>query len=284
MIDSKAVVFECQGAILHGILDEPAVSGKRAVLIVVGGPQFRVGSHRQFTLLSRYLAISGFPVLRFDHRGIGDSDGETSFEYLGPDIASAVNKLCIEVPEVSEIVLWGLCDAASASMMYASSDPRIKGLILLNPWVRDDKSLAKAYMKHYYVAQFFSRDFWYRIMAGKVNIVRSLKSLVLNMLAATKPARNPLPPIIDNHAHVTFIDRMKQGLGNFKGRVLFLISGEDLTAAEFCQLVDSDRSWKKIIRGDRIDWQELPEADHTFSRKVWREQVERKSRDWISSW
>ncbi len=284
VIETKAVTFRCQGAVLHGILDEPALSGQRAVLIVVGGPQFRVGSHRQFTLLSRYLAASGIPTMRFDHRGIGDSDGETSFEQLGPDIAAAVDKLCEDVPEIREIVLWGLCDAASAAMIYASSDPRIKGLILLNPWVRDDQSLAKTYMKHYYVAQILGRDFWHRILTGKVKIIHSLKSLIRNTLTAAKPVRKSTPADTGNHDQMTFIDRMEHGLDNFKGRVLFIMSGEDLTAAEFRQLVDGSRSWKKILRRDLVDWQEFPDADHTFSRRLWREQVEQISRDWISSW
>jgi len=45
------------------------------VLIVVGGPQYRVGSHRQFLLLSRRLAAEGHPVMRFDYRGMGDASG-----------------------------------------------------------------------------------------------------------------------------------------------------------------------------------------------------------------
>jgi alpha/beta superfamily hydrolase len=45
------------------------------VLVIVGGPQYRAGSHRQFTLLARSLAEQGFAVLRFDYRGMGDSTG-----------------------------------------------------------------------------------------------------------------------------------------------------------------------------------------------------------------
>ena len=39
------------------------------MVIVVGGPQYRAGSHRQFTLLARHIAAAGYPVLRFDARG-----------------------------------------------------------------------------------------------------------------------------------------------------------------------------------------------------------------------
>lgn len=287
MIDTKAVIFQCQGATLHGILDIPETPGQRAVLIVVGGPQYRVGSHRQFALLSRHLADNGIPTMRFDHRGIGDSDGEVSFDQLDPDIAAAVDKLCDEVPEVREIVLWGLCDAASAAMMYAPCDTRIKGLILLNPWVRDDRSLAQTYLKHYYVSQFFSYSFWRRVLTGKVRVAGSLRSFLKNILLAIKPTSVSTPSNIDQHADVsspTFQKRMELELAEFKGRILFIISGEDLTAAEFKQLVDRSRGWKKILEGELVDWQEVPEADHTFSQQVWRRQVELTCNDWISSW
>src|SRR5262245_37346209 len=51
-----AVQFDCEGQRLFGILSQPASPGRRGVLIVVGGPQYRAGSHRQFTLLARDLA------------------------------------------------------------------------------------------------------------------------------------------------------------------------------------------------------------------------------------
>ena len=41
-----------------------------AVLVVVGGPQYRVGSHRQFVSLARALARQGMTTVRFDYRGM----------------------------------------------------------------------------------------------------------------------------------------------------------------------------------------------------------------------
>ncbi|HBZ05431.1 MAG TPA: hydrolase 1, exosortase A system-associated, partial [Massilia sp.] len=49
----------CRGAWLYGIVSLPAAPHPRGVLIVVGGPQYRAGSHRQFTLLARDLAAAG---------------------------------------------------------------------------------------------------------------------------------------------------------------------------------------------------------------------------------
>ena len=78
-IRESALWIDCEGAAMLGVLTQPprpTVTVRIGVLIVVGGPQYRVGSHRQFTLLARRLAAQGYPTLRFDYRGMGDSGGE----------------------------------------------------------------------------------------------------------------------------------------------------------------------------------------------------------------
>ena len=133
--------FACEGEPLIGILAEPSDGAVAdvGVLIIVGGPQYRVGSHRQFTLLARHLAANGFAALRFDYRSMGDSPGETrDFLAVDADIAAAIDALLAARPALKRVALWGLCDAASAALLYLDStrDPRVAGVALLNPWAR----------------------------------------------------------------------------------------------------------------------------------------------------
>ena len=153
----KALRFVCEGEPLIGILHQPnpaRPAQRLGVLIVVGGPQVRVGSHRQFVQVARALADDGYPVLRFDVRGMGDSAGaQRSFEQLTPDIGAAVDELLRQCPQLQQVVLWGLCDGASASLLYLAErqgDARIAGLCVLNPWVRSELSLARTQVQHYY--------------------------------------------------------------------------------------------------------------------------------------
>jgi len=91
-VKEQALVFDCQGEQLIGIIHQGESEIRIGVLIVVGGPQYRVGSHRQFLLLARALALHGTPVMRFDVRGMGDSGGEQRFfDQLDDDIRAAVD-------------------------------------------------------------------------------------------------------------------------------------------------------------------------------------------------
>lgn len=143
----------CGGERMLGILALPAVPADIGIVLVVGGPQTRVGSHRQFVLLSRRLAASGYAVLRFDYRGMGDSSGEQrGFEQVDEDIGAALDALQVTAPSVRRFVLWGLCDAASAALLYwrRTRDRRIAGFCLANPWVRSAATLARTQVRHYY--------------------------------------------------------------------------------------------------------------------------------------
>src|SRR3546814_7425846 len=109
-VAERAVSFPCAEAELVGILHLPAAAARRGVLIVVGGPQYRAGSHRQFLLIARRLAEQGYPVLRFDHRGIGDSDGPyLGFEALDADISRRSEEHTSELQSLMRISYAVFC-------------------------------------------------------------------------------------------------------------------------------------------------------------------------------
>ena len=66
---------------------------------------------------------------------------------------------------------------------------------------------------------------------------------------------------------------MQTGLARFKGKVLLIISGADLTAKEFLDMANGSREWRALLAAPRVSRQTLAAADHTFSRRAWRDQV-----------
>jgi len=282
MVVERALKFVCAGVPLVGILHS-VDKADVCVLVVVGGPQYRIGSHRQFVLLSRYLAEHGISSFRFDYRGIGDSAGVArDFRQIDEDIRSAMDLISGECPSVRTIYIWGLCDAASAALLYAHRDVRVAGLVLCNPWVRTDRTLAQAVVQRYSLGQLTSGDFWRRLATGRVSPVKSLRGAWATVRAAL--AREA--PVVAESSSARpgdFVEAMLAGLQRFTGPVLVVLSGDDLTAAEFEGLLEANREWREAFAGRNATFRKLPESTHTFSSRAWRNEVARLTHEWILS-
>lgn len=275
----RAVAFDCQGESLVGVATLPVAPGPLGLIVLVGGPQYRVGSHRQFTLMCRRAAQAGFPAFRFDYRGMGDSTGQYGyFESVDADIEAAIKQFQAVAPEVRHVVLWGLCVAASTAIIYAPTDPRIAGLVLLNPWVRDDATSARTQLRYYYTARVLEREFWSKIIGGKLDLRASVMSLGRSIRDSLRRF-----PRAEESAQLPFQTRMARALVKFKGRSLLLISGADLTAKEFLRYSSTHPEWRGVLQSGKIDRVDFPDADHTFSSAAWRKGVEDATVDWLAT-
>jgi len=274
----SAHVFACGGERLLGVVSRPDCPARAGVVIVVGGPQYRIGSHRQFLLLARNLARAGFAAIRFDYRGMGDSDGQPrSFEAIDADIAAAIDSLTGVCPEVSSVALWGLCDGASAALLYCQRrrDPRVRGLCLLNPWVRSEQTLARTRLRHYYGDRLAQPDFWSKLIRGETNLKAAIADLWRNWRLA-RAARSA--PADESSG---FRSMMATSLRTFPGEVLLILSGCDATAQEFLDCAQSDREWAGLLQRPHLRRFDLADADHTFSSPSMRQAVEGATRDWL---
>ncbi|MBY0578928.1 MAG: hydrolase 1, exosortase A system-associated [Burkholderiales bacterium] len=264
-----ALAFECKDDSLTGIVSLPESPLVTGVLIIVGGPQYRIGSHRQFTLLARDLACAGIPSMRFDYRGMGDSEGDLhTFENVREDIRAAVDAFFAQCPGLEKVVLWGLCDAASAAVFYAHQDPRVCGLVLVNPWIRTAESRARTQLKHYYFSRMTDPALWRKLLAGAFDFRASFRDFFKTASALGAPEQNASLP-----------DRMKHGLEQFSGKILLILSGNDLTAREFDDMTQSSASWRELLK--KAERRDLPEADHTFSCRLWRDRVSAWTVQWV---
>lgn len=274
----QALVFQLAGEPLLGIVAQPEFPLDCGVLIVVGGPQYRAGSHRQFLLLSRRVAAAGYPSMRFDYRGMGDSGGAVrDFESVSDDIGAAIDAFKQSCPALTRIVLWGLCDAASSALLYmhATRDSRIAGLILLNPWVRSEASLAQTHIKHYYGQRVLQGEFWIKLLSGKLPLLKSVRGLVSNALKARGKG------VPTQNESRSFQERMAEGWRQFPGVILLILSGQDYTAKEFLEFVGSTAAWSGLIDAKNVSRVDVPDADHTFSSQEQRSSVENATLDWL---
>lgn len=287
----QALLLTSGGEQLVGIVslpadDQNAVASSSglsdlAVVVVVGGPQYRAGSHRLFVQLCRHLAANGVVALRFDVRGMGDSEGaQRNFEQLGDDIATAIDGLQRHRPGICRIVLWGLCDGASASLLYCHErgDPRVAGLCLLNPWARSEATLARTHVKHYYLQRMKEPAFWRKLFSGQVagKAARELWRNIRLANTADKPAAVSLGRLsqarekaVAAEMQLSYIERMALGLQRSAVPTWLLLSSLDITAHEFDDVSRSHPAWVRALRQrDGLCVQRLEGADHTLSSEA----------------
>lgn len=295
--EETGVIFDCHGAQLIGVLHhamQPADIG--LLSIVAGGPQYRGGCGRQLVEMGRRLASEGIPVFRFDYRGMGDSEGEfAGFRFIEQDIEAAINEFKRQVPTLRRILIWGGCDAASAALIHAYRFDDVVGIIAANPFVSSDRTASGVKRKHY-LERVRQLSFWKKVFRFEVDfseLISSdfLSSAIRKLLPATKPVEKhqAINGAINGNATGSttgitenYIDAMLTGLTQFKGRVLFLMSGRSLISKEFDELVEADARWQKSCDAENCERWEIPDADQTFSTRESRDAMLKSVSEWAN--
>lgn len=278
------IVFESAGHPLVGMLHPAKGNPEIGILVMVaGGPQYRIGGHRQLVLWARRFSSHGFPVFRFDFSGMGDSYGEyVGFENVEADISAALDRFFAETPSLKQVVLWGECNACSASLIFAHKDPRVKGIVMLNPWVRTEQGAAKAVVKHYYLNRLTQRSFWAKVLSLKFDMFGSIRSAI-KMIGTARGQRKDNKEASSDSDHRVFPERMLDGLSRYKGRIMLVMSGRDMVSKEFDDLLQAAPLWRKYLAACATIRHDLQYADHTFSTAEWRDQVAQWGLEWLES-
>lgn len=163
---------------LVGVFTHPAKEGgdgqvKPMVVILNSGIIHRVGPNRLGVILARALAGQGYPVLRFDLSGIGDSEPRS--DHLAPlDAALADIRDVLDWAEVQQsarrFILIGLCSGADHAVIYAGSDPRVRGLAIMDPTVPP----TRRFLIRQYLRRLNNAGLWRRLLTGHVSTWRRL--------------------------------------------------------------------------------------------------------------
>jgi exosortase A-associated hydrolase 2 len=142
--------FTASAGQLYGIYHPTQTSRKHAVLLCYPFGDEYIRSHRAFHQLAMRLNRAGFPVLRFDYYGCGDSSGQdrdTSLTQWLADTGAAVDELKRR-SGLSHVVLAGLRLGASIALITAQRRPDIAGLALWEPIVNGREYLDQLQETH----------------------------------------------------------------------------------------------------------------------------------------
>jgi exosortase A-associated hydrolase 1 len=243
------LTFACEGATLIGTLD--AAEAATGLLLVSGGNELRSGAWSGQALLAARVAAAGFPVFRFDPRGVGDSEGANGgFETRAPDIAAALAAFRHAAPQLTRVVGFGNCDGASALMLAGGAG--LDALALSNPWIieQGDAPPPPEAIRDHYKRRLADPVAIGRLLTGKVSPGRLLASL-------REALRKPAPPAM-------LAQNMAKGVAGFAGPIRFLVAERDRTAQAFLA------TWGKADARIR----RCPNATHGY--------VEPHARDWLA--
>lgn len=255
----RHLTFFCKGTELAATLD--AARAKTGLLIVSGGNEVRSGPWGSQAQLAERIAAAGFPVFRFDRRGVGDSAGANAgFTGSAPDIAAAIHAFRAHVPALQRVVAFGNCDAASALMLAGGKG--CDALVLANPWTFEPEraperaadtpprpAMPPQLVRAHYLKRLSDPRAVWRLLTGKVNV----GALAASLKDAAKPAAPPSSLAQD----------MAAALTGFAGGATILLAGRDRTAQAFLS------HWDKNDPRLRT----CPEASHSF--------VEPQARIWL---
>ncbi|MEJ5358018.1 MAG: alpha/beta fold hydrolase [Desulfobacterales bacterium] len=131
--------FFNEGKRLYGILHTPG-EAMRPEGFVFCAPfaEEKLWAHRPLVNFARLLARHGYPVLRFDNRGSGDSEGDfhdTTVRTMISDTRSAVVTLQEKTENLRAVSLLGLRLGASVAALAATRIESVKSLVLWEPVV-----------------------------------------------------------------------------------------------------------------------------------------------------
>lgn len=243
----------CDSEVIAASLD--GAMGRTGIVMVIGGGQTRIGAHRGFLLLSRAIAAAGYPALRYDRRGVGDSSGvDPGFEASAPDLAAAVTAFRERCPTLERIVGFGLCDGATTLCLHHAG-AGIDAMILANPWVVEaeaNEPPPAAIGKHYR-EQMMSFDGWRRALTGGIDYRKAVRGVMKLVKPAPKDPGN-------------LVERTAAALMASDAPAEIVLAADDATAIAF------DHEWRKgglkALAGEaRYSLSTIDTDAHSFARE-----------------
>ena len=192
--DIEEVTFLGSEGRLFGILTRPvsgAAPGRPGIILASAGAVHHIGANRLYVSMARTWAELGFPVLRLDIGGIGDSlpfpgmeENDTYSSRAVLDITEAAAMMA-EESRGAGIVVAGLCSGAHAAFHSGLTLDGIVGIIMMNPivfyWKPSDALEVAAWMTHKEVQRYQQRitslDSWQKVLKGEVDLLHAARTV-----------------------------------------------------------------------------------------------------------
>lgn len=233
---------------LSGSIDD--APGAVGLLCVTGGSQVRTGPHRMLHQIAVAVAAAGYPVFRYERRGLGDSEGtDPGYRDSGPDLIAAAAAFRTHAPHVRDVIGFGLCDGATTLALHGEA-AAVAGLVLANPWLVETApdDLAPAAARVHYRARLLSPQAWGDVLRGKVDVLGTVRSLFGAVMTSDVGS---------------LADEVARRLSPYAGRIALILATGDGTAIAAGACWNGDAF--SHVRGETVAT--VSTDSHSFARK-----------------
>ena len=297
------------GLRLFGMLHQPAVprEGAETVLILSPGVKMRVAPHRLYNKLAERLVAMGYPVLRFDFHGLGDSEG-TAPEALLADFYGATQRGRYVGDTIAAMdwmqrtygtgrfIAAGLCGGALTGLLTAAKDPRIVALCSISiPVILDgaDRDAARymtaaqltatrtGYLRKLRAAEWRS---WVRLLTFRSDfqmIARALfKPIQARIRRSKSTPENAQTAVQPDNTNPLFAPAFRSMVATSR-HVLLVFAESDRLFWEFEEKfvrrhgpsLEAHAAWYRV--------HVTPQANHIFSSSEWQEDLFEQCCGWL---
>ena len=243
----------------------PSVQTERiGIVFVHAADGNRLGPHRMFVEFANNFNALGYPTLRFDLSGCGDSTGKASRNDIAADVFDTTEaiKFFMARADLEKVVLFGISRGAHLcySVMAQHTLP-LSGMILLSTPTSSNKASLNSLRVRF-------REYFYKL--------RDLKSLrkLLSGRANIRQIRRTLTTALQLR------NRYAQPESKFfatKCPVLFVYGGQDPTAGESSRYYIT----KCSKNNTPYDCYFVADANHSFFHYKWKEEILNVSKQWL---
>jgi pimeloyl-ACP methyl ester carboxylesterase len=274
----QAVLLGSRGSLV-AIITRPLDSTRSeepAVVILNTGIIHRVGHHRMYVTLSRILAGAGRTVVRFDFSGIGDSaprsDGLTPLLSCLRDIKEVLDSL-EQLRLASRFVLVGLCSGADHAVLYGHTDPRIVGLVLMDPTL---PRTARYYL-HYIVQRLGNLRNWLSVLSGRSGLLRLATEHVVNRV---RPQGTLQGLMLENLPFSPYLGMCYRATAARGQRILLVLTSISTRHTYAKQWLDA---FPEVGSSGAARAELFGKSDHLFSAARDRQRLFQVITDWLGS-
>jgi len=291
---------------LFGVLHRPDAAGSErpevAVLFVHSGSRGRLGCTFHYPYMARRLVRMGYPVLRYDPPGIGDSTGSIelgptddfygsiqSGRYIGDTLAAIEELRRLVAPR--SIVLLGVCGGAITALGTAALAEGVAGVALLSVPVMLDFSrqeLAERIPTHYarkYLWSLYSRKMlsaaaWWRLLTlqSDVGLMRTYLTAALRRVRRHRGDGSPAGAgkLKLNPSFGPWLS----ALCRRQRRTLFIFGDDDRFRWEF-EREFYDRHWRSTPSYEELcTVRRIAHCNHMLTMREWQDQAV----DLVAAW